>query len=138
MGKAGPPRSSAATSPWPAIRPGGARRSPSTRSRSLNAERTYPALVLVLLVATGLTAACAKRPAMTQAAAPPPTAAATMTPTPAPQALAPAAPAPAPAPAAVAPPAPAPAAAQPAPPPAQFAENAALADIHFDFDKSTI
>lgn len=104
----------------------------------MNAERTYPALVLVLLVATGLTAACAKRPAMTQAAAPPPTAAATMTPTPAPQALAPAAPAPAPAPAAVAPPAPAPAAAQPAPPPAQFAENAALADIHFDFDKSTI
>jgi peptidoglycan-associated lipoprotein len=27
---------------------------------------------------------------------------------------------------------------QPQPPPAQFAENAALADIHFDFDKSTI
>lgn len=104
----------------------------------MNAKRAFPAIVLVLVVAAGLTAACAKRPAMTQAAAPPPTAAVTATPAPPPQALAPAAPAPAPAPPAPATPAPAPAAVQPPPPPAQFAENAALIDIHFDFDKSAI
>jgi peptidoglycan-associated lipoprotein len=106
----------------------------------LNVKRTFPAIALVLVVAAALTAACAKRPATTQASAPPPTAAVTPTPAPPPQALAPAAPAPAPAPPAPATPAPAPApaAVQPPPPPAQFAENAALADIHFDFDKSAI
>ena len=87
------------------------------------------AAVVLVLLATG----CARRPALTQAAAPPPTGA--------PVAVAPA-PAPAPAPVA-APPAPAPepapapvAAARPAP--AEFAPAPGLPDIHFDFDKFTI
>src|SRR5689334_2735481 len=85
------------------------------------------AIVLVLL-ATG----CARRPAITQAAAPPPTGA--------PVAVAPP-PAPAPV---VAPPAPAPAPAAPAPveaarpAPKEFTPAPGLPDIHFDFDKFTI
>jgi peptidoglycan-associated lipoprotein len=93
-----------------------------------------PLLALMLLV-TG----CPKRPATTAAAAPAPTAT-TMAPPPAqPTPAAPstspstAAPAPAPTPAA-------PATAAPATPPrpAEFAENANLRDIFFDFDKYDI
>jgi len=88
------------------------------------------AVVLVLL-ATG----CARRPAITQAAAPPPTGA--------PVAVAPPPPAPAPV---VAPPAPAPAPAAPTPAPVETARPAPkdfvpapqLADVLFDFDKFTI
>lgn len=106
----------------------------------MNAKRTLPTVLLLMLVIGGLAAACAKRPALTQASAPAPTGAAV--PAPAPQALAPVAPAPVPAPApapqALAPVAPAPVPAPVPPPPAAFADNPALADIHFDFDKSTI
>jgi peptidoglycan-associated lipoprotein len=112
----------------------------------LNAKRTIPSVILGLLALGGLVTACAKRPVMAQASAPPPVAAvATPTPAPAPQALVPTAPTPAPAvPAPVAPVAPPPAApvapppAAMPPPPAQFSENPALADIHFDFDRSAI
>jgi peptidoglycan-associated lipoprotein len=94
-----------------------------------------------LLVFGGLATACAKRPALTQASAPPPTGVAVApAPPPAPQPLAPATPPPVPAPQALAPavPPPAPAPVQPRSAPAEFAENPALADIHFDFDKSVI
>jgi peptidoglycan-associated lipoprotein len=91
------------------------------------------ALVLALSI-TG----CARRPSVTQAAAPPPTAAVATAPAPAPAAVAPA-PAPAPTAATPEPPAPAPAAAATArPAPQEFAPDAALADIFFDFDKSVI
>jgi peptidoglycan-associated lipoprotein len=95
------------------------------------------AVVLVVLAIAALAAGCAKQPALTQASAPPPQAVVAAPPPP----PAPAPPPPAPAPA---PPAPAPLAAPtPAPPPAptppaEFAENRALADIHFEFDKSAI
>lgn len=104
----------------------------------MNAKRTIPFVILGLLALGFLVTACAKRPVTSQASAPPPVAAvATPTPAPAPQALVPAAPTPAPAaPAPAAPVAPSPAAVPP--PPAQFSENPALADIHFDFDKSAI
>jgi peptidoglycan-associated lipoprotein len=96
--------------------------------------------VAVVLLAMLLATACAKRPAMTQAAAPPPTGAAVT------------APAPAPAPTPVAPPAPAqpatppPVAAAPPPAPAPTTRPAPLEfkgipefrDIFFDFDKHTI
>jgi len=93
-----------------------------------------PLLALMLLV-TG----CPKRPATTAASAPAPTAStmapAPVQPTPAAPSTSPsmAAPAPAPAPAA-------PATAAPATPPrpAEFAENANLRDIFFDFDKYDI
>jgi peptidoglycan-associated lipoprotein len=96
----------------------------------------YTAVVLALF-ASG----CAKRPAVTQAAAPAPTGApVVVAPAPAP-APAPVAPAPAPA-----PPAPAPAPVAPAPAPAEtarpapatFAAAPDLPDIYFDFDKSAI
>ena len=94
-----------------------------------------PLLALMLLV-TG----CPKRPATTAAAAPAPTAS-TMAPAPV-QPAAPAAPSTSPSTAAPAPaPAPAaPATAAPATPPrpAEFAENANLRDIFFDFDKYDI
>lgn len=85
---------------------------------------------------------CAKRPALTQAAAPAPTGASTATaPAPAPASVAPA-PAPAPAPVA---PAPAPLAAAPPAPtetarpaPTTFVAAPDLPDIYFDFDKSAI
>jgi peptidoglycan-associated lipoprotein len=95
------------------------------------------ALALMLLAA-----GCAKRPALTQAAAPPPTAAAVTTPAPAPPAPAPVAPTPAPAPptpppVAAAPPAPpAPAPARPAP--AEFRSIPELRPVFFDFDKYTV
>jgi peptidoglycan-associated lipoprotein len=103
-----------------------------TRSHALCAGA---ALILALSI-TG----CARRPAVTQVAAPPPTAAAVTAPAPAPApaAVAPA-PAPEPAPATPPPPAPAPAPAVTArPAPQEFAPDAALPDIFFDFDKSVI
>jgi peptidoglycan-associated lipoprotein len=106
----------------------------------LNAKGTIPIVLLVLLVIGGAATACAKRPALTQVSAPPPTAVA-VAPAPAPQAVAPAPPLPAPAPQALAPAAPSPPPAAPAQPqsaPAEFAENPALADVHFDFDKWAI
>ncbi len=87
--------------------------------------------LLVPVLALVLVGACARRPDLRVAAAPAPA------PSPAPQASPPAPPPPA-----AAAPAPAPpAAAAPAPPPAapkEFAPNAALRPIHFDFDKSNI
>jgi peptidoglycan-associated lipoprotein len=101
--------------------------------------------ILVLLVLLGLVAfGCAKRPALTQASSPAPAGTVAATP--------PAPPPPAPPPPAETPPPP-PAAVQPPPPPAvaapppaaaprperrDFAEEPALRDIHFDFDKSNI
>jgi peptidoglycan-associated lipoprotein len=93
-----------------------------------------------------LTASCAKRPALTQVAAPPPTGAAATTPpaptpapAPAPAPLAPpAAPAPAPAPPPVAAAPPAPAPAPPRAAPAEYTSVRELADVFFDFDKSAI
>jgi peptidoglycan-associated lipoprotein len=102
-------------------------------------------LALLMLVCAGLTAGCAKRPAVATVAAPAPTGAAvTQAPAPPPPAVTPpAAPTPpppqvaAPAPAApVAPPAPP--APTPPPPPAQFREMEALKPIYFDFDRSDI
>jgi peptidoglycan-associated lipoprotein len=90
-----------------------------------------PLLALMLLV-TG----CPKRPATTAASAPAPTGSATAPSAPGP---APASPAPAPAPAPGAPaPAPAPAAPATPPRPSEFAENANLKDVYFDFDKYDI
>src|SRR5438034_216826 len=91
-----------------------------TRSR----HALVSAAVILALFITG----CAKQPAVTQAAAPPPTGA--------PVAAAPAPPAaaaPAPAPAAPAPPV---VTARPAP--KEFAPEPQLPDIYFDFDTSTI
>ena len=89
--------------------------------------------LLSLLFAAG----CAKRPAMTQAAAPPPTGAAVTAPPPA--APAPAAP---PTPAAPPPVAPAPPASPPPAPsrpaPAEFHEVPELRDAFFDFDRYAI
>jgi peptidoglycan-associated lipoprotein len=95
--------------------------------------------VVAVLLMIVLAAACAKRPAMTQTAAPPPTAAVTAPPPapvapPAPAPLAPPAPAPPP-PVAAAPPAPAP---PPRPAPAEYKEVAELRDVFFDFDKHAI
>ena len=98
----------------------------------------YTAVALTLL-ATG----CARRPAVTQAAAPAPTGGVATVPAPAPVPAAPPA-----APPASAPPAPAAPPAQAAPVPApvetarpapkDFAPTAELPDIYFDFDKSAI
>src|SRR5687768_10866407 len=92
-------------------------------------------VVLAAIVAT-IFVGCAKRPALTTAAAPPPTGGAEV-------AAAPATPAPAPAPAAAAPaPAPTPpVTAAPAPvrpAPKDFAPVEALKPIHFDFDRYEI
>ena len=95
-------------------------------------------LTVMLLLVLGVAAAgCAKRPATTSVAAPPPSA-------PGPAAAPPATPAPAPStpePAAPAPstpstPAPTPTTARPAP--VEFAAIPELKDIHFDFDKYDI
>jgi peptidoglycan-associated lipoprotein len=91
-------------------------------------------LMLVPLVAVG----CAKRPALSTAAAPAPTGAAVTqaappAPAPAPVVTPPAPPAPA-----VAAPTPAPAPAPALPRPAEFREVADLKPIYFDFDKSDI
>lgn len=108
----------------------------------MNARRTTLHAALAALALGALVSGCAKRPAMMEASAPAPVPVAAPSPSPAPPALAPVAPAPAPlaAPPVVAAPA-APVIPQPAavpPPPAQFAQNPALADIHFDFDKFAI
>jgi len=106
----------------------------------MNLRRPQVALVLLAML---LGAACAKRPAMTQAAAPPPTGAAVTAAPPAPPVpaapVAPPAPAPpaappaAPPPVVAAPPAPA-----PRPAPAEFKSIPDLRDVVFDFDKATI
>jgi peptidoglycan-associated lipoprotein len=101
----------------------------------------YAVMAVLAMVAPG----CAKRPALTQAAAPPPTGAAVTMPPPAP-APAPPPPAPAPvvppAPVAPAPPPPVvaapPAPAPPRPAPAEFRVIPELRDVFFDFDKSAI
>jgi len=93
--------------------------------------------VCVAMLLTG----CPKRPEMKVASAPAPAPPAPTPPPPpapaplAPPVVAPAPPAPAPPPAVVAPPPPAPA---PPPPPSQYAPNAALKDIFFDFDKANV
>jgi peptidoglycan-associated lipoprotein len=95
-----------------------------------------PHIALVLLPVL-LAAGCAKRPAMTQAAAPPPTGAAVTAPAAPPTPMVPptAAAPPAPPPAAVtAPPAPAP----PRPAPAEFTSIPQLRDVFFDFDRYEI
>jgi peptidoglycan-associated lipoprotein len=94
--------------------------------------------LVIVLLAMLLATACAKRPAMTQTAAPPPTGAAVTAAPPAPAAAAPVAPpavAPpvAPPPAVAAPPAP-----TPRPAPEEFKSISELRDVFFDFDKSTI
>ena len=93
-----------------------------------------------LLVFGVLLAGCAKRPATTQAAAPPPTAERATTPAPAPPAPQPSTMAPPTSPAPSPTPAPAPATAAPAarPVPSEFAANENLQDIFFDFDKYDI
>jgi peptidoglycan-associated lipoprotein len=95
-----------------------------------------PLLALMLLV-TG----CPKRPATTAASAPAPTAS-TVAPAPTPPSMqpAPAAPSTPSSPSMAAPATPAPATAAPATPPrpSEFAENANLRDVYFDFDKYDI
>jgi len=98
-------------------------------------------LTIMLLLVLGVVAAgCAKRPATTSVAAPPPSAPApaapAATPAPAPSTPAPAAPVPS-TPSTPAP-APAPAATTARPAPAEFASIPELKDIHFDFDKYDI
>jgi peptidoglycan-associated lipoprotein len=94
-------------------------------------------ILLSILVATG----CAKRPSLTQTAAPPPTGAAVTAP-PAPAAppapVAPPAVTPPPTPPAVAAAPPAPAPAPPRPAPAEFRPNPELGDVFFDFDRYVI
>ena len=98
-------------------------------------------LTIMLLLVLGVVAAgCAKRPATTSVAAPPPSAPAPAappaTPAPAPSTPAPAAPVPS-TPSTPAP-APAPAATTARPVPAEFATIPELRDIQFDFDKYDI
>ena len=96
-------------------------------------------LVMPLLIAALFLVGCPKRPATTAASAPAPAAPAAMAPAaPGPAAAAPSPAAPGPAPAAAAPAAPATAAPATPPAPSEFAENAALKDVYFDFDKYDI
>ncbi len=105
--------------------------------------RTTLTVVPVLGLALALTG-CPKRPESRIAAAPAPAAPAPApSPPPAPVTPPPPAPvtpppAPAPAPPPVVAPPPAPAPAPPPPPPKEFRANAALKDIHFDFDKAAV
>jgi len=94
-------------------------------------------IALVLVLSMLLTTACAKRPALTEVAAPPPTGAAvTAPPAPAPPVAPPPA---APPPVAAAPPAPsAPAPAPPRSAPAEFRPHPELGDVFFDFDRYAI
>jgi peptidoglycan-associated lipoprotein len=95
--------------------------------------------MVVVVLALLLSVACAKRPAMTQTAAPPPTGAAvTAPPAPVAPVTPPPAPAPTPPPVATAPSAPAPAPAPPRPAPAEFKSNDNLRDVFFAFDRATI
>ena len=111
---------------------------PTTRERlAMTCRACCLVLALpLLLLATG----CAKRPAVSQAAAPPPTGAVVAAPPPAATpAPAPAPVVPPPAPAPVAPPTPAPPAPAPArPAPAEFRSIPELRDVFFDFDKYVI
>jgi len=95
-----------------------------------------PAVLLLSCVALALfLAGCPKRPVTTAVSAPPPAPA--PTPPPAPTPVVP----PPPPPVAPAPTPPQPAAPAPAPGPAparEYTANAALADVHFDFDKAVI
>ena len=96
-------------------------------------------LVMPLLIAALFLVGCPKRPATTAASAPAPAAPAAMAPA-APSASGPSTPsAAAPtAPSTAAPAAPATAAPATPPAPSEFAENAALKDVYFDFDKYDI
>ena len=95
-----------------------------------------PAVLLLSCVALALfLAGCPKRPMTTAVSAPPPAPAPTPPPAPAPVVPPP------PPPVAPAPTPPQPAAPAPAPGPAparEYTANAALADVHFDFDKAVI
>ncbi len=95
-----------------------------------------PAVLLLSCVALALfLAGCPKRPVTTAVSAPPPAPAPTPPPAPAPVVPPP------PPPVAPAPTPPQPAAPAPAPGPAparEYTANAALADVHFDFDKAVI
>ena len=95
-----------------------------------------PAVLLLSCVALALfLAGCPKRPVTTAVSAPPPAPA--PTPPPAPTPVVP----PPPPPVAQAPTPPQPVAPAPAPGPAparEYTANAALADVHFDFDKAVI
>ena len=95
-----------------------------------------PAVLLLSCVALALfLAGCPKRPMTTAVSAPPPAPAPTPPPAPAPVVPPP------PPPVAPAPTPPQPAAPAPAPGPAparEYTANAALADVHFDFDKALI
>lgn len=94
--------------------------------------RTTHIVFFIGLALVALTASCAKRPAMTQGAAPAPTGVAAPVPAPAaPPGPVVEAPTPAPPPAPVF-------AAPPRPAPGAFVAEPALRDIFFDFDKSTI
>ena len=95
--------------------------------------------VVVMTVAmTLLASACAKRPVVPVASAPPPPApVAPAAPPPAPAPVAPTPPPPAPAPVAP-PPVATPAPAPPPAPPSEYRAEAALKTIYFDFDKSDI
>jgi len=97
-----------------------------------------PAVLLLSCVALALfLAGCPKRPVTTAVSAPPPAPAPTPPPVPAPAPVVP----PPPPPVAPAPTPPQPVAPAPAPGPAparEYTANAALADVHFDFDKAVI
>jgi peptidoglycan-associated lipoprotein len=99
-------------------------------------------VVLACVVLSLLTGACARRPFVPVAAAPPPTETRTAAPPPAPAPAPPpvvVAPPPAPPPAAPAPPPPAPVTAAPAPaPPKEFRPHDAIKPIYFDFDQAMI
>ena len=90
--------------------------------------RLLPVVLASLLAVSMLVAACAKRPALVQSAAPAPTGAAVTAAPPAPAEAAPAA----------SPPAAAPAAPMAPPPPREFEARTELRAIHFDFDKYAI
>ena len=99
------------------------------------------ALVVMSVAIAMLLTGCPKRPVTSVVSAPPPTPPPAPAPAPPPPAPAPAPPPVAPAPAPTPPPppvAPAPAPTPPPPAPKEYAENAALKDIYFDFDKSSI
>jgi peptidoglycan-associated lipoprotein len=98
----------------------------------MNRQLKSMAAVLPILSLTLFLAGCPKRPAMTQASAPPPV------PPPAAAPPAPAPPPPAPAPAPPPPPVAAPTPPPPPAPPKEYRANDALKQIYFAFDKSDI
>src|SRR5262249_10812281 len=106
-------------------------------TRSTSAALLWGATLVLALMVSG----CPKRPVASVASAPAPAPPPVAAPAPPPPAPAPA-PAPAPPPVVTPPPAPTPPPPAPAPaPPApakEFMDNPAVADIHFDFDKSNV